>query len=1066
MNMKKLNRSGLNLPYGMILLPCMLLVISPATVMAQGIGAAIAGKVTDNNREPVIGATIIVKNESTGFTAGVASDVAGEYAIRQLPLGAPYTVSVSYVGYGARQQTGYTLGQGDLIRVDFVLREESTAIAEVQVQGNSLRKDIERLGQSTAISPKDIRTLPVNGRNFTSLTDLSPMSNEGNLAGQLGTSTSYMIDGMTARGPLSGGASNRGPYLLSMEAIREFEVVTNNYDVTLGRAGGGAVSSVTRSGTNRFAGSAFVYHRADELSSRYDARGNRRDDTYSITQYGFSAGGPLIKNKLHYFVSWDHQTDKRPLYIADIRNVEDEIRYMISKENLDRFLDIARSQYGVDASQQTGSFDKTHPSNSVFGRIDWQISATTLLTVRNNFNRDENAQGVSDNTAINLYEVYGTHVSQDNSLLASLRSVLGPRVMNELKFQHLYTKDHGQPGRQLPADNIPRAIVENITSLIDGKEYRTAIQLGGQRYLPELFINNVYQVVDNLYYSTGRINYTFGTDLMYTRLDSKATSEMNGRFYYSGMEAFQANTPYRYAREVPAGNPTVKQDVLSAALYGQMRMKLSRSIELSAGIRADHTVYFSNPADNSLLTSELGLKTTNAISSFQIQPRVQLTWDVNNRQSDIIRIGAGIFGSNLNNYSMVNNLEFDGLRVVAFDRSAPNGGELGITPDFPAYRTNPASAPGVELFDRFGVQKVATFNINGANNKVPAVYKVNASYNKFFSDRLRAGIALYGTYARNNYMYVDRNMVDAPFFTLDNEGQRGVYVPASTISAERGTTDWTRGRKSDRIGRVLELNSDGKVNTLTAVADATWRYFRDGQFSISYTWNDTKDNTSYNGNVANSATLYQMIKDDPRDMHTVSYSDMQYRHKVVFFGTLPSFYGFTAGIRFSGTGGTRYSMVVNGNINGDFVSGNDLAWVFDPNDANTPQHIRDGINGLLNSDEVSSSFKNYLRRSFGQIAERNGGVNGFYGVWDLRVNKNLRLYRTHAIELSADLFNVANLLDRKKGLRQTLSKQNLYNVSGFDADRQQYIYTVNNSAGRVTPGGNPWQIQLGLKYLF
>ena len=1064
-NMKRLNGFCARL-FCRILPACVFVNVLAIAAYSQGTNASIAGKVVDDNKEPVIGATIIVKNESTGFTTGVATDNAGEYTVRQLPLGSPYTVHVSYIGYGAQQQTGYTLGQGDWVRVDFILREENREIAEIQVQGNSLRKGIERLGESTSISPKDIQTLPVNGRNFTSLIDLSPMSNGSNLAGQLATSTSYMIDGMTARGPLSGGTSNRGPYLLSMEAIREFEVVTNNYDVTLGRAGGGAISSVTKSGTNRTAGSAFVYHRADELSSRYDARGNRRSDAYSITQYGFSLSGPMIKDKLHYFVLWDHQTDKRPLYIADIQSQEDEIRYAISKESLDQFLQIARTQYGVADSPQTGSFDKTHPSNSVFGRIDWQINATNLLTVRNNFNRDENALGVGDNTSINLYEVYGTHVSQDNSLLASLRSVLGARLMNELKFQHLYTKDHGQPGSLLPADNIPRAIVENITSVIDGKEYRTNIQLGGQRYLPELFVNNVYQFMDNLYFSTNRINYTFGTDIMYTHLNSKATSEMNGRFYYNGMDAFLKNQPYRYAREVPVGDPAVSQEVLGAALYGQMQTKLSRDLDLSAGIRVDYTSYFSDPADNPLLTSELGLKTTNKLSSLQIQPRVQLTWDIGSRQRDIVRLGAGIFGSNMNNYAMVNNLEFDGLRVVAFDRSASNGGDLGITPDFPGYRTNPATVPGAELFNQFGIQKVATFNVNGKDTKLPAVYKANISYNRFFSDRLRAGIALYGAFGRNNYMYVDRNMVDEPYFTLDNEGGRGVYVPASSISTQRGTTDWTQSKKSAKIGRVLELNSDGKVNAFTAILDATWRYFRDGQFSISYTWNDSRDNTSYNGNVANSATLYQMIKDDPRDMSTMSYSDAQYRHKAVFFGTLPSFYGITAGVRFSGIGGTRYSMVVNGNINGDFVSGNDLAYVFDPDDANTPQDIRDGINSLLNSSDVDESFKSYLRKSFGKVAERNGGENGFYGVWDLRVTKNFRLYRTHGIELSADIFNVANLIDREKGLRRTLSKQSLYNVNGFDAEKKQYIYQVNNSAGRVTPDGNPWQIQLGLKYIF
>ena len=151
---------------------------------------------------------------------------------------------------------------------------------------------------------------------------------------------------------------------------------------------------------------------------------------------------------------------------------------------------------------------------------------------------------------------------------------------------------------------LPRAIVENITSTIDGKEYKlSSIQLGGQRYVPEKFVNNVIQFVDNLYYNTDKVNYTFGIDLMYTHLSSKATSEMNGRYYYKGLEAFENNTPYRYAREVPVTDPTVKQSVLNAALYGQAQFKPFRGVDVTLGLRGDYSYYFSNPDDNELLTA-------------------------------------------------------------------------------------------------------------------------------------------------------------------------------------------------------------------------------------------------------------------------------------------------------------------------------------------------------------------------------------------------------------------------------------------------------------------------------
>ncbi|MGE4434591.1 MAG: carboxypeptidase regulatory-like domain-containing protein [Bacteroidales bacterium] len=1063
--MKKIVGITGNIPSirGLWMLLCML--CSIGTAFPQGTNATIAGVVTDMNNETVIGAHVQVRNESTGFQAATVTSEKGEYQFRQLPLGSPYTVSVSYMGYANQAKKNYVLNQGNVLTVNFKMEESSVEMTAVTVEANSLKKSVASLGASTAIRSENLQTLPVNGRNFTSLTDLSPLSSGSNLAGQLYSSTSYTIDGMNAKSPLSSGTTNRGPFLVSMEAIREFEVSTNDYDVSQGRAGGGVISSVTKSGTNKLTGSAFFYNRADQLSSPYDVKGNKRSDEYSISQYGLTLGGPIVKDKAHFFLVWDHQTDARPLLIADIQNQDDEITYGISKANLDEFVKIARDQYGVASSQQTGSFDKVRQTNSVFARVDWQFNAANMLTIRNNFNRDVNNQGISDNSKINLYEGYGTHLSQDNSLLASLRSILAPHVTNEAKFQYLYTLDDGKPNEQLPASNIPRAIVENITSTIGEKSYTlNSIQLGGQRYLPETFKNNVFQLVDNLYLATEKANYTFGGDVMFTHLNSLATSEMNGRFYYKGLEDFKNNNPYRYAREVPVGDPTVKQGVLSSALYAQAQMKPFVGFELTVGLRGDYTTYFVNPNDNKLLTSELGLKTTNTVAGFQLQPRIQMAWDIQEKGTDIIRVGAGIFGSNMNNYAMVNNLEFDGVRVLSVDINS----SVYDLPDanFVQFRQNPNSVPGVELFDQLGLTKVATFNINGPDVKIPVVYKANASYNHFFSDRLRAGVSLYASLGRNNYMYIDRNMQDQPYFTLSNEDNRGVYVPASTINTAKGTTNWTQGKKSDKIGRVIELVSDGKVNTYTAVVDATYRYYKEGQVVLSYTWNDSRDNTSYNGNVANSATLYKMVYDDPRDLNTVSYSDNQYRSKVVFYGSSPKFWGITAGVRYSGRGGTRYSMVTNGNINGDFVNGNDLAFVFDPNAPSTPQAIKDGINGLLSNPDVDQSFKDYLKASFGKVAERNGGKNGFYGSWDLRLAKDIKTYKTQRLTVSVDLFNLANMIDKTKGLSRNLGKQTLLNVTGFDATTQNYTYSVNNAAGKVTYSGTPWQIQLGAKYTF
>ncbi|TCO29252.1 carboxypeptidase family protein [Pedobacter psychrotolerans] len=1033
------------------------------SAMAQTTQASISGIVTDDQKKPIPGVSIQIKNNSTGFTTRTSTNAQGEYTFKELPLGGPYTVKAVYVGFGEQTRNGYMLNLGDVVKVSITMQEASQNLEAVQVVASGLRNKVQNFGASTEISAKTMNQLPVNGRNFSNLMDLSPLSRGGNISGQLGSSTNYTIDGMNAKNPTSAGATTSrsgAPYSISIEAVREFKVVTNQYDVTLGRAGGGTVTAVTKSGTNTISGSAFMYGRADWLSSRYDIRGVRRDNDFSTYQYGFTLGGPIIKDKLHYFVGWDHQRDARPLIIADVNGPEDEARFRITNSTLQEFTTIARDKYGVASSDQYGSFDKKRGSDAAFARLDWQINEKNLLTIRDNYTNDRNPLGLADNTAINFFESYGTDKNVDNSLLATLRSTINSKVTNELKVQHLYTYQASTQNSQLNGA-IPRAQVFNVPStLSNGTSVGTDIQIGGHRFGQEGFTNNVLQLVDNFYYNTDKIKYTFGVDVMYTHAKSLYGSEVNGRFEYrntgttiSSLQNFNNLIPNRYYREVPlVADPTVKAGIWNTALYGQMQTNLAKGLEFVGGLRMDYSSYPKSPLNQQLFDA-IGVRTDHELKQFLIQPRIQFNWDINENRTDFVRFGAGIFGSDINNYMTINNLTFDGKHFATVDVF----NELVPRPDFIGYRNGTVAAPTVTA------QQVPTINTYAEDAKVPVVYKANLSYSKLITDKFKVGITGYATLGRNNYMYVDRNMVATPFFTLANEANRGVFVP--TVNASNGVADWKLGRLTNQFGRVLEMNSKGKVNQFAVVLDATWNYFRDGEISASFTYNDAKDNTSYNGNVANTATLSLPVKDDPRDLSKMSYSDGQFRNKVVVYGTLPTFYGVTIGVRYSGIGGTRYSLLSGGNINGDFVATNDLAFVFDRNNANVPASVRAGLQTLLDNPLASQSLKDYITKYSGQIAERNGGVNGFYGIVDLRIAKKFKIYKTHNIEISGDIFNFGNLLKKKWGVNETLGSQALYAVTGFDNAAKAYSYRVNNT-GIVTPSGNPWQAQIGLRYGF
>lgn len=1055
-----------------------LLLVSGSELFAQTTQASISGIVTDEQNKPLPGVAISVRNESTGFTTKTGTNTQGAFTFKELPLGGPYTIKATFIGFGEQTRSGYNLNLGDVAKVNIKMTESAQTLMAVEINGNGLKNKSQQFGASTEISSKTMNQLPINGRNFSSLTDLSPLSNGGGISGQLGSSTNFTIDGMTAKNPTSAGSTTSrsgAPYSISIETVREFKVVTNQYDVTLGRAGGGTISAVTKAGTNQLTGSAFGYTRADWLSSPNDIRGNKRQNDFSTSQYGFTLGGPIIKDKLHYFVGWDHQRDARPLIIADIQSPTDEARFNTTNATLGEFLSIARTKYGVSNADQYGSFDKKRGSDAAFARLDWQIDEKNLLTVRNNYTNDRNPLGLADNTSINFFESYGNDKNVDNSLLATLRSTISSKITNELKLQHLYTYQASTQNDLLPAA-LPRAIVRNVVSnFTNGGSGSTAMQIGGHRFGQETFTNNVLQLVNNLYYNTDKIKYTFGFDAMYTNALSLYGSEVNGRFEFTNSGTAAANNvqtslqnfnnliPNLYYREVPLmEDPSVRANIWNTAVYGQMQTKLAKGLDFTGGLRLDYSSYPKSPLNQELFNA-IGVRTDHELSQLVLQPRIQFDWNINEKNTDYLRFGAGIFGSDVNNYVTINNLTFDGKHFATVDVTGANV----PTPNFAGYRDGSVATPALPAF------QIPTINTYAEDAKIPVVYKANLSYSKLINEKLRLGITGYATLARNNYMYVDRNMVANPYFTLANEGNRGVFVPSI---GSGGVADWKTGRLTNQFGRVLELNSKGKVNQFAVVIDGTWQYFKDGEISASYTWNDTKDNTSFNGNVANSATLSLPVVDDPRDLSNINYSNGQFRHKVVIYGTLPTFYGVKVGFKYSGMGGTRYSLLSGANNNGDFVTTNDLAYVFDRNNQNVPDRVRTGLQALLDNPNVSQSVKDYILKYEGTFAERNGGINNFFGQVDLRVSKKININKRHNIEVSADVFNFANLLSKKWGVTETLGTQALYGlgvpnanpalvVPNYDTTNRQFNYRVNN-AGVINPSGNPWQIQVGLRYGF
>ncbi|WP_026706923.1 TonB-dependent receptor [Flavobacterium frigidarium] len=1027
---------------------------------AQATNATIKGTVKDEFSMPLMGATITLKDASTGFTLTTSTNDNGDFKLSQLPLGGPYSVSARFTGFSESIREKLYLNLSDAVTIDFILQESLNSLDEVIISSNGLSKRIDQIGASTKIGATQINKLATEGRDFTGLTSLSPLQGGGsyNLSGQRGTSTHVTIDGTNARNQLTAGDIGSGPYTISQEAIREFEVSTNDYDVTQGRQGGGSITAVTKSGTNNLSGSAFFYHRADNFQSKYNIEGQKRNSDFYTSQSGLSLGGPIIKDKLHFFAVYERQDAGEPVNIADIQSTDDENRLGITQANLDRFVNIGRNLYGLSDKQQTGQFNRKTEANNLFVRLDWQINDKHKLTVRNLYNKWDNPFSVGDNSNINMAETYSNFSSFENSTMLSLRSMFSDAITNEFKIQYQHAERAYTPNTQLPQSNIPRAIVQITSDLPNGNKNTKSVQLGGQRYTPETNVENQVQFINTTFINTDKVDFTFGTDNMITRLETLLSNEQNGRFYFSSLDEFENQSAFRYAREVPLkGLPIVKQTVLDLSLFAQMDVDITEDINFTAGVRWDATKFLENGEYNPVVDEQLGIRTDEKLSDYNnIQPRAQLTYNIGSANKNIIKLGGGIFSAQPHYYAQVNNIQNSGTLLGAIDVTGTNVPK----PDFLSYRNDPNTVPGVPE----GVTPFSTINAVGENFEVPTTYKANLSYTHFFGDRYSLGFNALISHTKNNYVYQEANLVNQPYF-ITNEG-REVFVPANTING-KGQTDWTNSRISNEVGRTLLLTSDGILDQVALVLEGSAQIGKDGYLNASITFNKSQDNSSYNCCVANTSTFLP-VSGDPRNLN-YGYTDDHFDTKLVINGATPTWKGFTLGAKVVGQGGTRYSLKVNSNTsaNGDFSLSNDIAYVYDPNDPSTPQTIIDGYNKILNDPETTEGFKTYLKESYGGFAERNGGKNPFYTVVDLRLIKRFELSnKKHGFELSVDIFNFANMLDKEWGVSHNYGNQNLMSITGFNQNTLSYDYSVQTASGREPVNGTPWRLQLGLRYTF
>ena len=650
------------------------------TLMAQITTSSMAGKVTLDtaNGEEVIGATVVAVHEPSGTRYTAVTNTTGRFSINGMRTGGPYAVTISYIGFQPKTVKGITLQLAETYNLNVFLTEDATELAEVVVSGKASKFAAEKTGAATNINSTQITNLPTVSRSLTEVTRLSPYGGNGmSFAGADGRTANFTVDGANFNNNfgLSDGLPGGGNPI-SIDAIEELQVVISPYDVRQTNFIGGGVNAITKSGTNTFKGSAYVYHKNENMQgdavNRQQITGAREKS--QTTTYGFSLGGPIIKDKLHFFVNGE--MIKIPTIVNRWRGSEDGVadatNYISRTTNADlaAVSNYMAKTYNYDTGSWT-SFPADESNYKLMARVDWNITDRHHLAVRYNYTKNNVWKTPNATSMDGGARMSGARMSQYSMAFANnmysmenlvhswtvdLNSRLTDNLSNQLLFTYSKLDDvRGTNSSEFPQIDITKdgdnymslglelftwnnAVHNKIWNIKDDVTY----YLGSHKIMAGVMFE--HQMADNMYMRNGTGYYRYNiTDDMYVngKLDCSA-------LFNSTPEIFCLT--YGYDGE---SAPAARVQFNRPGIYAQDEWNVTDKLKLTYGLRVDG-LFFNN---NDLMTNkaiydldydgrhiDTGKWPKNSIT---FSPRFGFTYDVFGDKSLKVRGGTGLFSGRL-----------------------------------------------------------------------------------------------------------------------------------------------------------------------------------------------------------------------------------------------------------------------------------------------------------------------------------------------------------------------------------------------------------------------------------
>jgi hypothetical protein len=1034
----------------------------PSFAWAQGATTAnISGSVTSATGETLPGANIIAVHEPTGTQYGNVSRADGRFNLPNVRTGGPYTITVSFIGYTTQQRRDVTLALGQDYTANFVLTEDTDQLAEVLVLATEDRTfNSGRTGASTNISREQIQNLPTLNRSLGDFTRLTPQANGNSFGGMNNRFNNITIDGAVNNDVfgLSGSGTpggQAGTQPISLDAIQEIQVVLAPYDVTLGNFTGGGINAITRSGTNDVNGSVYYFGR-NQRTIGNDVITDVPAAEFYDRQYGVRVGGPIIQNKLFFFLNADLARRGQPL--AFNAGEPNAVITTAEAQELSNFL---REEYGYDAGA-FGPITALTESNKLFGRLDWNISGNHQLTLRHNF-----VDAFDDNISrSNNFFRFGNNAYQFNSktssTVAELKSQFSNRFSNKLLVGYSRIRDNRQTAGQL----FPQVT-------ISGYPGGGQVEFGSQRSSTANELDqDIFEFTNNFKIYQGNHTFTIGTHNEFFEFRNLFINNLYGRWDFNTVEDFYANRPARvqstYSLDPNNPLPAAQFRASQLGFYVQDEYAVSRQLKLTAGLRVDIPIFPDVPGRNEAFEQAFPGRRTDETPSGQLlwAPRLGFNWDATGDRTIQVRGGTGVFTGR--------------VPFVWFSNQFSNAGALFGTVDLRG--NNIIGADGAGTFQPDPNQQgptlggggaPTTYEINAIDNnfKIPQVWRTNLATDFMLPAGIVATVEGIYTKTLNNILYQDINLVD----------QDGTLDPALSGGADTRPVYPIARRRDNTFTNAIFLTNTNEGYSYNLTGQLR-KDFRGGFTSmIAYTYGKAMDVNSGTSSTARSNWEFNQIVGNPNNP-PLAYSNFDLRHRIV--GNLgyrveyANNFATTVSLFYAGRSGSPFTYLYFGDVNRDGARNNDLMYV--PRDASEINLVQATFGGTVYTPEEQWAALNnfiendaYLSTRRGQYTERNGARTPWEHQFDLRLMQDLFVDvagKRNTLQLTLDIFNVGNLLNNDWGRNYFVGNQAVTLVNFRDAANARDGFTFNPNTRQdpwaISNFASRWQGQVGVRYIF